>query len=110
MADGPDWGDGDADYGARLLERLLTEQSLDTAGMQQLVVFRPRALEDARLVIALLRGGSIVLLDTSGIDAELGQRVIDTACGGMVMLEGQAERVSDDVFLLAPAEVRLQRE
>lgn len=110
MADGPDGGDRDADYGARLLERLLTEQGLDTAGMQQLVVFRPRALEDARLVIALLRGGSIVLLDTSGIDAELGQRVIDSACGGMAMLEGQAERVSDDVFLFAPQSVQLNRQ
>jgi FtsZ-interacting cell division protein YlmF len=108
MADGPDWDD--PDYGARLLDRLLAEQALDGTGFQQLVVFRPRALDDARLVIALLRGGTIVVLDTSGIHPELGQRVIDTACGGMAMLEAQAERVSDDVFLLAPAGVQLRRE
>jgi FtsZ-interacting cell division protein YlmF len=33
----------------------------------------------------------------------VGQRLLDYACGGITAMDGQAHRIGDGVFLLAPA-------
>jgi FtsZ-interacting cell division protein YlmF len=77
-------------------------------GGQQLLVFYPRQLDDARRVIAAVQGQEAVLLDTSHAAEGEAQRLIDFACGGMEALEAQVHRISAEVFLFAPAQARVE--
>lgn len=77
-------------------------------GGQQLLVFYPRRLDDARRVIAAVQGQEAVLLDTSHAAEGEAQRLIDFACGGMEALEGQVHRISAEVFLFAPAQAQVE--
>jgi cell division inhibitor SepF len=77
------------------------------AGGQQMLVFYPRHLDDARRVIAAVQGQQAVLLDTSHAADGEAQRLIDFACGGMEALEAQVHRISAEVFLFAPGQARV---
>lgn len=77
------------------------------AGAQQMLVFYPRHLEDARRLITAVHAQQAVLLDTSHAAEGEAQRLIDFACGGMEALEAQVHRISAEVFLFAPALARV---
>lgn len=80
--------------------------SLLTGG-QQLQVFRPRHLDDARELISAVRSNRAVVLDSSAIRHVEAQRLIDYVCGGMNALAGQSHRIDADTFLFTPGHARV---
>jgi len=77
-------------------------------GGARLLVFRPRQLEDAQVLIRAVKGNQTVVLNASGADAGEAQRLIDFACGGMEAIDGHTHRIDAETFLFTPARGRVE--
>ena len=74
----------------------------------RLLVFHPRQLEDAQVLIRAVKGNQTVVLNASGADAGEAQRLIDFACGGMEAIDGHTHRIDAETFLFTPARGRVE--
>ena len=88
------------------LLQLLADQRPSQVG-PQIVVLVARSNDDGRSLIAAVRRGATVLLDTRGLSPERGQRLVDYCTGGVLAMDGQAHRAGDNAFLFAPALARV---
>ncbi|MEB3255888.1 MAG: cell division protein SepF [Synechococcaceae cyanobacterium] len=73
-----------------------------------ILVLHPRDLDDGRRAIAAVRRGQSVVLDASGLDPALGQRLVDFTCGGVTAMDGQSRRLGEAVFLFTAAMSRIE--
>lgn len=73
----------------------------------EIVVLVARTSEDGRSLIAAVRRGASVLLDTRGLPPERAQRLVDYCTGGVLAMDGQAHRAGPNAFLFAPALARV---
>jgi FtsZ-interacting cell division protein YlmF len=74
----------------------------------RVLVFTPRSFHDARRVIEAVRAQQTVIVNSAWLEDSPGQRLIDFVCGGIAAMCGQVHRVAEEVFLFAPAAVRVQ--
>jgi hypothetical protein len=68
-----------------------------------MLVFAADRFGDVEAVIAAVRGGRTVVLNVAGLPAATAQRLVDFVCGGITAMDGQVQRLGEEVFLLAPA-------
>jgi cell division inhibitor SepF len=69
------------------------------------VVAAPESFEVAQAIADRLRGGSPVLVDLRGCDAQLSGRLTDFCSGLVYALEGALQPVGPEVILLTPSHV-----
>jgi cell division inhibitor SepF len=74
---------------------------------RQVLVLTPRSFHDARTVIEAVRDNRTVLVNSAWLEDSPGQRLIDFVCGGIAAICGQVHRIAEEVFLFAPASVRV---
>lgn len=74
----------------------------------QLLVFHPRQLVDAQVLILAVKDNQSVVLDASSADDGQAQRLIDFACGGMEAINGQVHRIDAETFLFSPAQGQVE--
>jgi len=70
----------------------------------------PKDINDAATVCDHLREGIVCLVDLSGMDRTLAQRIADFLGGGVYMSGGTIERLNADIFVVAPSNVRITGE
>ena len=85
----------------------LLASSLPGFGHEGILVFSPRCFGEAARVIEAVRQRHTVLLNSSWLEDTPGQRMIDYVCGGMTAIGGQIHRIAEEIFLFAPAGVRV---
>ncbi len=73
-----------------------------------ILVLHPGGLEDGQAAIEAVRRGQSVVLDASGLDPGLGQRLVDFTCGGITAMDGQSRRLGEAVFLFTSARSRIE--
>jgi cell division inhibitor SepF len=73
----------------------------------ELLLVMADRFEDAQRVINAVRSGRSVVLNAGRLSREMGQRLVDYACGGISALEGQSHRIGEGVFLLATLQTRV---
>ena len=73
-----------------------------------ILVLHPRGLDDGQQAIEAVRRGQSVVLDASGLDPGLGQRLVDFTCGGITAMDGQSRRLGEAVFLFTAARSRIE--
>ena len=73
-----------------------------------ILVLHPRGLDDGQQAIEAVRRGQSVVLDASGLDTGLGQRLVDFTCGGITAMDGQSRRLGEAVFLFPAATSRIE--
>ena len=78
-------------------------------GWHDVIVFTPQRFDEALEAVLAVRDQQTVLLNLSRMEPDLAQRTADFVSGGVHALDGQQQRVGDNVLLFAPASVRLQR-
>lgn len=104
---------------SRLRERLFgapeEEEEADTTvirfhprAAQRVNVLYARTMEDARRAADGLKVGHQQLVNFQYADARLRERVVDFLMGVVYALEGTVERVHEQVFLFAPANVQVE--
>ncbi len=103
---------------AKLRERLFgaVEEEEDTGATvirlhsraaQRVNVLYARTMEDARRAADGLKAGNQQLVNFQYADPRLRERVVDFLMGVVYALEGTVERVHEQVFLFAPANVQV---
>ena len=78
-------------------------------GWHDVVVLMPEHFNDALEAVLAVREQRTVVLNLSRLTPELAQRATDLVSGGVHALDGQQQRISEMVLLLAPAGVAIHR-
>jgi len=79
----------------------------DTAKVQ---VVAPTRFGDAKEIADCLKGNRPVIVNLQVADRDLQRRMIDFCSGVTYALSGEMEKVADEVFLLAPTNVKVSEE
>ncbi len=81
---------------------------LHTRPAQRVNVLYARTMEDARRAADGLKAGHQQLVNFQYADTRVRERVVDFLMGVVYALEGTVERVHEQVFLFAPANVQVE--
>jgi cell division inhibitor SepF len=73
-------------------------------------VVAPSQFRDAQEIGDVVKQGNPVIVNLQGSERDLSRRMIDFCSGLTYALEGQMEKVADQVFLLAPTDVEVPAE
>jgi cell division inhibitor SepF len=103
-------GDRPADRaGATGRARTGTVRTLSASASRPHVV-SPSSFNDAQEIGDEFKGTVPVILNLQGVQRDLARRIIDFASGLCYALDGQMERVANQVYLLTPTDVEVSAE
>ena len=83
-------------------------KTMSQDGWHDMVVFTPERFEEGLEAVLAVREQQTVLLNLSRMPPDLAQRTADFVSGGVHALDGQQQRVGENVLLFSPGSVRLQ--
>ncbi|MDR3190440.1 MAG: cell division protein SepF [Lactobacillaceae bacterium] len=69
----------------------------------KIVLLEPRIYSDAKQISQEVLDGSAVVVNFDAMDPALAKRVVDFLLGTVYAVEGELQRVADNIFLVTPA-------
>lgn len=69
---------------------------------QEIVVLEPASFADAREIAETLKLNKCILLNMRKTDKELARRIVDFLSGISYAIEGQSQKVADQIYLFTP--------
>ncbi len=69
---------------------------------QEIVVLEPASFADAREIAETLKLKKCILLNMRKTDKELSRRIVDFLSGISYAIEGQSQKVADQIYLFTP--------
>jgi cell division inhibitor SepF len=79
--------------------------NLHTGNQFKMVVSQPNTFDDAQDICDHLKGKRPVVINLEGIEKQDAQRIIDFLSGAVYALDGSIQKVSCDIFVIAPNNV-----
>ncbi len=79
--------------------------NIHTANQFKMVVSQPDTFDDAQDICDHLKSKRPVVINLEGIDKQDAQRIIDFLSGSIYALDGSIQKVSSDIFVIAPNNV-----
>ncbi len=76
----------------------------------EIVVLEPRSLDDALAAAECLKARRPVIVNLRDAERDLARRIVDFICGVTYAVEGQMQRVGEEIFLFAPNTVAVTAE
>ena len=90
--------DGATDTGRRITKVMNVQANVQ----MEVVVSSPESLKEAKELARSIREKKPVVVNVEFADRETAQRITDFLCGCNYALNGNVQRISDKVFMLAP--------
>jgi cell division inhibitor SepF len=84
--------------------------NLHTHRPMEIVVLAPRSFDEARAGADHLKARRPVIVNLKDVDRDLARRVVDFTCGVTYAVDGQMQRVGDEIFLFTPSTVAVMAE
>lgn len=84
--------------------------SLHTNRPMEIVVLEPRSFDEARAGADHLKARRPVIVNLKDTDRELAKRIVDFTCGVTYAVDGQMQRVGEEIFLFTPSTVTVLAE
>ena len=81
--------------------------SLPTPRKQEIVVLEPASFADAREIAEALKVKKCILLNMRKTDKELARRIVDFLSGISYAIEGNSQKVADNIFLFTPGHMEI---
>ncbi len=81
--------------------------NIHTAGNMKIVVHEPLTYEDAPKIVDDLKIRKTVVVNLEELEPGIKRQIFDFISGGLYSLEGKMQKVSKDIFILAPNNVEL---
>lgn len=81
--------------------------NIHTAGNMKLVVHEPLNYEDAPKIVDDLKMRKTVVVNLEHLDKDIKRQIFDFINGGLYSLEGSIQKVTKDIFVLAPNNVEI---
>ena len=79
--------------------------NIHTASNMKLVIHEPLNYEDAPVIVDDLKSRKTVVVNLEQLDAGIKRKIFDFINGGLYSLEGNIQKVTTDIFILAPKNV-----
>ena len=79
--------------------------NIHTTAQLKLVVMQPETFDEARDIAEHLKTKKPVVINLEGVDRESARRIIDFLSGSVFALDGNIQKVSNGIFLIAPYNV-----
>jgi cell division inhibitor SepF len=79
--------------------------NIHSAGHFKVVIIQPETFEQAREITEHLKGRKPVIANVEGLEKNQAQRIVDFLSGSVYALNGNIQRVSHGIFLIAPQNV-----
>ena len=84
--------------------------SINTNVSMQVSVVYPMSIEDAAEVCKDLKDRNTVVVNLEKTEGPIAQRISDFLCGAGYALEGTIQPISNEIFIICPANVKLTGE
>ena len=84
--------------------------NLHTHRQMEIVVLDPRSFDEARAAADHLKARRPVIVNLRDADRDLARRIVDFTCGVTYAVDGQMQRIGDEIFLFAPSTVTVMAE
>ena len=78
---------------------------IHTTAQLKLVVMQPETFEDARDIANHLKSKKPVVMNLESVDRDVARRIVDFLSGAVFALDGNIQKVSNGIFLIAPYNV-----
>lgn len=102
----------DYSYDEPVIDRLASRRSsrvvkLHDAMPQQMkvVVMQPESFEEARDITNHLKSRKPIVINLESVDKNVARRIVDFLSGAVYALDGDIQKVSNGIFLIAPNNV-----
>ncbi len=79
--------------------------NIHSASQYKLVVMQPENFEDAQNIGDHLKNKKPIVVNLEGLEKESARRVVDFLSGAVYALDGSIQRVSTNIFIIAPNNV-----
>lgn len=84
--------------------------NIHSSSQFKVVVMQPEDFEDARDICDHLKNKKPVIINLEEIQKECAQRIVDFLSGAVYALDGEIQKVSSGIFLIAPNNVDIMGE
>ncbi|MBE6082416.1 MULTISPECIES: cell division protein SepF [Tissierellales] len=81
--------------------------NIHTNANMKIIVHEPMAYEDAPRIVDDLKMRKTVIINLEKLDGEVKRQIFDFISGGLYSLEGNIQKVTKDIFVLAPSNVEI---
>lgn len=81
-----------------------------TEEKMSLVITHPTEVRDATAICDHVRNNKICVVNLEGLDRDKSQRIADFLGGVSYALKGEVERISNEIFVIAPTSVQISDE
>lgn len=81
--------------------------NIHTAGNMKLVVHEPLNYEDAPQIVDDLKSRKTVVVNLEQLDPSIKRKIFDFINGGLYSIDGNIQKVTTDIFILAPKNVEI---
>lgn len=78
---------------------------IHTTAQLKLVVMNPESFEDARDIANHLKSKKPVVMNLESVEKDVARRIVDFLSGAVYALDGNIQKVSNGIFLIAPYNV-----
>lgn len=84
--------------------------NIHTTASAKVTVTKPLAYEEATEICDALKNRRIVVINTSGLENKIAQRLLDFVSGACYALSGALQEIEKGVYLLTPSNVEVSSE
>jgi cell division inhibitor SepF len=79
--------------------------NIHTTTQLKVVVMNPESFEEAKDIADHLKAKKPVVINLEGLDKEIARRIVDFLSGSVYALDGNIQKISNGIFLIAPYNV-----
>lgn len=84
--------------------------NIHSAATAKVMVTKPANYDDAREIAEAIKSRKIVLVNTTGLETKIAQRLVDFISGSCFVLGAQLQEIEQRVYLLSPSNVEVTNE
>lgn len=84
--------------------------NIHTAASAKVMIIKPSCYEEAAEICDALRNRKIIVVNTSGLEHKIAQRLLDFISGSCYALSGELQEIEMGVYILSPSNVEVSNE
>lgn len=84
--------------------------NIHSAATAKVMITKPTNYDDAREIAEAIKSRKIVLVNTTGLETKITQRLVDFISGACYVLGAQLQEIEQRVYLLSPSNVEVTNE
>ena len=81
--------------------------NIHTNSNMKVVVHEPLSYEEAPIIVDDLKSRKTVIVNLEQLDGDIKRQIFDFINGGLYSMEGNIQKVTKDIFILAPSNVEI---